>query len=163
MKVLIAGFEGNTNSAKILLDNIKENKSNVNDILYLENDFDVSANQIEEKLELNYDYVLMFGQYPDTKKIYLERKANLDNITYTTDFEYDNLKRFLESKEYEVEMSNDAGNYFCNNVFFNALKFKENNNKTSKISFIHIPTIDNITDIQKLSTVMLEYCNNLED
>lgn len=49
MKILIAGFEGNDNSAKILLDNIKE--KNNQDILYLENDFEVSSNQIEEKLK----------------------------------------------------------------------------------------------------------------
>ena len=57
MKILIAGFEGNDNSAKILLDNIKE--KNNKDILYLENDFEVSGNQIEEKLKENYDYVLI--------------------------------------------------------------------------------------------------------
>ena len=48
MKILIAGFEGEDNSAKILLDNMKE-KCN-QDTLYLENDFEVSNNQIEEKL-----------------------------------------------------------------------------------------------------------------
>lgn len=37
MKILVAGFKENDNSAKILLDNIKE--KNNQDILYLENDF----------------------------------------------------------------------------------------------------------------------------
>ena len=47
MRILIAGFEGNDNSAKILLDKIKE--KNNQDVLYLENDFQVSGNKIEEK------------------------------------------------------------------------------------------------------------------
>ncbi len=76
--ILIAGFEGNDNSAKILLDNIKE--KNGEDILYLVNDFEVSSNQIEEKLKENYDYVLIFGQKPDTKNIYLENNAKLNEI-----------------------------------------------------------------------------------
>lgn len=55
MKILIAGFEGNNNSAKILLDNIKKECNQ--DILYLENDFEISANQIEKKMLQSYDYV----------------------------------------------------------------------------------------------------------
>ena len=39
MKILIAGFEGEDNSAKILLDNIKNNWNE--DILYLKNDFEI--------------------------------------------------------------------------------------------------------------------------
>lgn len=76
MKILIAGFEGNDNSAKILLDNIKEKYNE--DVLYLENDFEVSSNQIEEKLKLEYDYILIFGQKPNTKDVYLENNANLN-------------------------------------------------------------------------------------
>ena len=57
MKILIAGFNGKENSAKILLDNLK--KENNKDILYLENDFKTSERQIENKmLETHYDYVL---------------------------------------------------------------------------------------------------------
>ena len=70
MKILVAGFKENDNSAKILLDNIKE--KNNQDILYLENNFEVSSNQIEEKMLQNYDYVLIFGQKPNTRNIYLE-------------------------------------------------------------------------------------------
>lgn len=60
MKILIAGFEGENNSAKILLDNVKVKYNG--DILYLQNDFEISSKQIEEKLLQNYDYVLIFGQ-----------------------------------------------------------------------------------------------------
>lgn len=57
MKILIAGFKGDDNSAKILLDYIK--KVCNEDILYLENDFEISSKQIEEKLLENYDNVLI--------------------------------------------------------------------------------------------------------
>lgn len=161
MKILIAGFEGNDNSAKILLDNIKE--KNNKDILYLENDFEVSSNQIEEKLKENYDYVLIFGQKPNTKNIYLENNAKLNEIELETDYYYGVLKEKLEDNNYKVMSSCDAGNYLCNNVFYRALDFKQNNNLKTKIAFIHIPTIDNIESIAKLSNSILNYIKTLSD
>lgn len=161
MKILIAGFEENDNSSKILLDNIKE--KNNQDILYLENDFEVSSNQIEEKLKEEYDYVLIFGQKPNTKDIYLENNANLNETELVTDYYYGVLREKLEDNNYKVISSCDAGNYLCNNVFYTALNFKQNNNLKTKIAFIHIPTIDNIEDIEKLSNAILNYIKTLSD
>lgn len=161
MKILIAGFEGEDNSAKILLDNMKEECNQ--DTLYLENDFEVSSNQIEEKLLQNYDYVLIFGQKPNTKSIYLENNAFLYGTKLETDFYYGVLKQNLESNNYKVISSCDAGNYLCNNVFFRALNFKQTNNLKTKIAFIHIPTIDNIDNIKLLASTILNYINTLSD
>lgn len=161
MKILISGFEGNDNSAKILLDNIKEECKQ--DILYLKNDFEVSSNQIEEKLLQNYDYVLIFGQKPNTKSIYLENNAILENTKLETDYYYGVLKEKLECNNYKVVSSCDAGNYLCNNVFFRALNFKHSNNLKAKIAFIHIPTIDNIEDIKYLASIILNYINTLSN
>ena len=153
MKILIAGFEGNDNSAKILLDNIKE-ECNI-DVLYLENDFNISRTQIEEKLLQTYDYVLIFGQKPKTKDIYLENNAIIEGNDLKTDYYYGVLRENLENSNYKVVSSSDAGNYLCNNVFFRALNFKQINNLKTKIAFIHIPTIDNIEDMNKLSNTIL--------
>ncbi len=161
MKILIAGFEGNNNSAKILLDNIKEKCKQ--DILYLKNDFEVSSNQIEEKLLQNYDYVLIFGQKPNTKNIYLENNAISEDAKLETDYYYGVLRENLESNNYKVVSSSNAGNYLCNNVFFKALNFKQINNLKTKIAFIHIPTIDNIEDMNKLSNTILNYTSTLLD
>ncbi len=161
MKILIAGFEGNDNSAKILLDNIKEQYNE--DVLYLENDFEVSSNQIEEKLKENYDYVLIFGQKPNTKNIYLENNAILEETKLETDYYYGVLKENLESYNYKVVTSSDAGNYLCNNIFFRALNFKQKNNLKTKVAFVHIPTIDNIEDIKHLAISILNYINTLSD
>lgn len=161
MKILIAGFKGKDNSAKILLDNIKEECNQ--DILYLENDFEISGNQIEEKLLENYDYVLIFGQKSNTKNIYLENNAILEGSKLETDYYYGVLKENLESNNYKVVSSCDAGNYLCNNVFFRALNFKYKSNVKSKVGFVHIPTIDNIEDIKYLASTILNYINTLLD
>jgi len=161
MKILIAGFEGSSNSAKILVDYIKENSKE--DILYLKNDFETSSKQIEEKLLQEYDYILMFGQKTNTKTIHLETNATLNNVNIETDYYYGVLRQSIERANYKVISSNDAGNYLCNNVFFRALSFKENNKLETKIAFIHIPTIDNILDIKKLSDAILKYIETLYD
>ena len=126
MKILIAGFKGKDNSAKILLDNIRK-ECNL-DVLYLENDFKVSTTQIEGKLLQKYDYVLIFGQKPETKDVYLENNAIIEETKLETDYYYGVLRENLESNNYKVISSCDAGNYLCNNVFFRALNFKKINN-----------------------------------
>lgn len=161
MKILIAGFEGEDNSAKILLDEIQQESNN--DILYLKNDFEMSGKQIQQKLLQKYDYVLIFGQKPNTKNIYLENNATLNEIKLITDYYYGVLKKELESNDYKVVNSCNAGNYLCNNVFFRALSFKQTNNLKTKIAFIHIPTIDNIEDIKQLSRITLNYIKTLTD
>jgi len=146
MKILIASFKGKDNSAKILLDNIRK-ECNL-DVLYLENDFKVSTTQIEEKLLQKYDYVLIFGQKPETKDVYLENNAIIEETKLETDYYYGVLRENLESNNYKVISSCDAGNYLCNNVFFRALNFKKINNLKTKIAFIHIPSIDNLKFIR---------------
>lgn len=161
MKMLIAGFEGKDNSVKILLDCLKE-KNNV-DILYLKHDFEISGKQIEEKLIQDYEYVLIFGQKPNTQNIYLENNAMLEDTKLITDYYYGVLKESLENNNYKVCSSNDVGNYLCNNVFFRALNFKQENNLKSKIGFVHIPTIGNIEDVKHLANVILNYIKTLSD
>ena len=126
MKILIAGFEGKNNSSKIILNYIKEKSKE--DILYLKNDFNICKKQIEEKLINQYDYVLIFGQKTDTQNIYLENNAMIGETKLTTNYYYGVLKENLEKNNYKVISSNDAGNYLCNEVFFRALNFKQNNN-----------------------------------
>lgn len=159
MKILIAGFKGDDNSAKILLDHIK--KICNEDILYLENDFEISSKQIEEKLLENYDNVLIFGQKPNTTNIYFENNAILEGKKLVTDYYYGALKENLEQYAYQVMNSYDAGKYLCNNVFFRALNFKQENNLKSKIAFIHIPTIDNIEDMNHLLSSIKNYIETL--
>ncbi len=111
----------------------------------------------------NYDNILIFGQKPNTKNIYLENNAILENTKLETDYYYGVLKESLESNNYKVVSSFDAGNYLCNNVFFRALNLKKESNLKTKVAFIHIPTIDNIEDIKNLSNAILNYIKTLND
>jgi len=51
-------------------------------------------------------------------------------LKYETNYDYSSLYNKLKD-EYKVIISKDAGNYFCNNIYYNGLKYiTENNLKT---------------------------------
>ena len=150
MNILYTAFNGKDNSSKILLDNIKtldENK------LYLRNSFITSVKQLQKKIKLdNYDLIVSFGQAPlEQDNIRIEVVGKNTTEIYESDFDYSQLKEKLEKNNYKTDVSRDAGNYYCNNLFFNGLKYIKGNDLKCKMIFIHIPFIDKIGNIEDLS------------
>lgn len=151
MKILYTAFNGKSNSSKILLDNIIAEKDNK---LYLRNSFKTSVEQLSNKIKKNeYDLIVSFGQAPlDKGTIKIETRGN--GVDYfDTDYDYSNLKKLFDENGFKTIISNDAGNYFCNNIYYNGLKYIRENNLKCKMIFIHIPQIDNIDDIKKISNM----------
>lgn len=152
MNILYTAFNGKDNSSKILLDNIKtldENK------LYLRNSFITSVKQLQKKIKLdNYDLIVSFGQAPlEQDNIRIEVVGKNTTEIYESDFDYSQLKEKLEKNNYKTDVSRDAGNYYCNNIFFNGLKYIKENDLKCKMIFIHIPFIDKIGNIEDLSKI----------
>ncbi len=151
MKILYTAFNGKSNSSKILLDNIIVEEDNK---LYLKNSFKTSVEQLSNKLKKDrYDLIISFGQAPiDKETIKIETRGN--GIDYfETDYDYNNLKKLFEKNGFNVVISKDAGNYLCNNIYYNGLKYIRENNLKCKMIFVHIPQIDNINDIKKISAI----------
>lgn len=148
MNILYTAFNGKNNSSKILLDYIKTDTCNK---LYLTNSFTTSVKQLNSKIKnKNYDLIVSFGQAPldrDTIKI---ETIGKNNDYYETNYNYAGLKSKLEDK-YNVIISNDAGNYLCNNIYYNGLKYIKESDLKTKMIFIHIPKIDNISNIYDLA------------
>ena len=160
MKVLVSGFKGDTNSAKLIIDRIKS--KNILKKLYLVNSFKTSKNQLEDELEKQvYDLILIFGQKPKVKSIYLEKKACINGHELTTDYDYANLTQLIDTNGFTVEVSNNAGNYLCNHIFYVGLKTTSENSVRAKVAFIHIPSIGNIENIDDLSKVFSNYIDSL--
>lgn len=133
-----------------MLDNIKtldENK------LYLRNSFITSVKQLQKKIKLdNYDLIVSFGQAPlEQDNIRIEVVGKNTTEIYESDFDYSQLKEKLEKNNYKTDVSRDAGNYYCNNIFFNGLKYIKGNDLKCKMIFIHILFIDKIGNIEDLS------------
>lgn len=148
MEILFTAFNGKTNSSKILLDKINSNNK-----LYLKNSFKTSVVQLEKKLrKTQYDLIISFGQAPldkDTVKIETTVK---NNVEYKTKYDYIDLKNKLNRK-FDVIISDNAGTYLCNNVYFHGLKYIEENKLSTNMIFIHIPMLNDISNIENLSNI----------
>lgn len=150
MNILYTAFNGKNNSSKILLDRIDGNNK-----LYLRNSFITSIDSLKkELLKNNYDLVICFGEaYLSIDTVKIELVGKKDMMVYKTSFDYSDLVSKLKNNNYKVIVSEDAGNYLCNNLYYNGLKYLNDNNMNIKMIFIHIPKISNISDIDKLAGV----------
>jgi pyroglutamyl-peptidase len=160
MKVLVSGFRGNTNSAKLIVDKIES--KNVLEKLYLVNSFETSKNQLEDKLKKEkYDLIIAFGQRPNVKSINLEKKACIDGNELITNYDYNKLEKLLEDSGFTAEISNNAGKYLCNHIFYTGLMYIRQNNLNTKMIFIHIPSMKNIKNIDYLAAIFSRYIDGL--
>lgn len=155
--ILCTGFKGNKNSSKILLDYLRQN-NNIH-CLYLDNDFEISESQLKNNLKENrYDTIFAFGQKPVIKSLYIEKAAAHECERLETKYNYVDLKNFLKNY-FKVKISENAGNYLCNNIYYKGLKYIDDNK--IKMIFIHIPCRNKI-DTEYLSQIMTNYfCNIL--
>ena len=108
----------------------------------------------KKELEKNeYELIISFGQAPlDIDTINIETIGKGDK-KYKTKYDYTLLKNNLIKKSYKVIISEDAGTYLCNNIYFNGLKHIKENNLNTEMIFIHIPMIDEITNIENLASI----------
>ena len=86
----------------------------------------------------------------DTIKI--ETKAIL-NDSYETNYDYKELYNNI-NKYYNVLISNNAGNYLCNNLYYYGLRYIKENKLKTKMLFIHIPKIKNISNIEIIANII---------
>jgi pyroglutamyl-peptidase len=157
-KILFTGFNGNNNSSKIFLDNLRKN--NDADLLYLDNDFLISEKQLKDKMKNNgYKIIFSFGQKPIIKSIYIEKNARNGSEKLKTNYNYIGLKNYLENY-FKIKISENAGEYLCNNIFYKGLKYIYDNNLETEMIFIHIPYLKNI-DINYFSNIIEKYVENI--
>ena len=155
-KILFAGFKGDDNSAKLLLDKLATSKHVSK--LYLENDFGTCALQIIEHISSDkYDLILAFGQKPVIKSIYFEQCGKVGEQKYFTEFCFEELKTTLEKRGQKIKFSENAGNYLCNHVYGIGLQYIKQQKKATQFAFIHIPNVKNLTDIDFLARSFGEY------
>jgi Pyrrolidone-carboxylate peptidase (N-terminal pyroglutamyl peptidase) len=155
-KILLAGFEGDSNSSKILLDNLSTTP-NI-DKLYLQNNFENCALQIKNSISKNkYKFIIAFGQKPVIKSIYIERCANVNGQKHETIFQYKSFERLLSAKGYTVKLSDNAGDFLCNHVYGMGLSFIEQQRTAVMYLFVHIPQLKNLSGIDMLATTIDEY------
>ena len=150
MKILYTAFNGQDNSSKILLDKIIADNT---DKLYLRNSFETSVKQLISKLK-KYELIISFGQAPlDKDTIKIEVIGRKEKDLYKTDFNCLKIKEDIEKRGFKVYITEDAGNFLCNNLYYHGLKYIKENNVNCKMIFIHIPKIENISNIDLLANI----------
>ena len=113
MTVLFTAFDGENNSSKLLLDRI-----NYKHKLCLRNDFTRSARRLEQELESNeFDLVMSFGQAPLPKDTIKIETVGRGEQNYKTNYDYSLLAKALSSN-FNVKISEDAGKYLCNHLYY---------------------------------------------
>lgn len=151
MKVLFTAFDGENNSSKLLLDRI-----NYKHKLCLRNDFARSARRLERELESkDYDLVISFGQAPLPKDTIKIETVGRGEQNYKTNYDYSLLAKALSS-DFNVKISEDAGKYLCNHLYYCGLKYINDNNLRTKMVFVHIPMKERITDFDMLAITITE-------
>lgn len=150
MKVLAAGFKGEDNSAKVLLDRLPDSIHK----LYLENDKQESVAQLLKAAD-HFGAICMFGQKPVLKnKVCVERRAALNGESLCPDYDFEGIQNFFADR-YPLKFSDNAGTSYCNNLYYHAIKKFSESNK--KLVFIHIPMLKNIADFSALTNTVQAY------
>ncbi len=56
-----------------------------------------------------------------------------------TDLPLTDLRRVLRGKNFPTEVSNFAGSFICNEVYYHALRYKEETGALNSVLFVHVP------------------------
>lgn len=157
MSIILAGFQGNDNSAKRLLDCMRFDSILK---LYLENNKDKCVRQVLDAIK-DGDVLLAFGQKPVLKdKISIELAGKNKDKAITTRYPYDDILSFCRGR-YQAKVSYNAGTSYCNHLYYSIMEYSETNKIDLQMIFIHIPVIDNISDFQHLASIIQEYIHSL--
>lgn len=157
--ILITSFKGKNNSSSILLHQIRANNL---DKLELTNSFSTSVNELKNKINKNnYKYIIAFGQKPNSDHICIELIGNKNNNKIKTKFPYKKFTSYLSSNKLDFSLSNDAGNYLCNNIYYEGMKYIQEISSDIKMIFVHIPSISSDYDFEKLAKVISNFIESL--
>lgn len=148
--ILLTAFLGS--SAEPLIKNTDNYRT-----LFLPNDkIKDSERLIDIMSKETIDYIISFGQKPNIRnKVHIETTANKGELRINTDFDCEKLWVFFEENSIVSKISHNAGASFCNELYFNGLRYIEQNKLHTKMVFIHIPFTKNITDFEMFRGQML--------
>ncbi len=154
-RILFTAFQGS--SAELLL------KDMVHKLL-LPNDKIIDSEKLTKELSENkYDYVISFGQRPNIKnKVHIETTAKRGMISIDTEFNCEKLKSLFEKNSITTKISHNAGKSFCNELYYNGLKYIFENELNVKMVFVHIPFVKNIDDIDDFKRKIMQIMGEID-
>lgn len=141
-KVLLTAFSGT--SAESLVQGSKYR------LLLLPNDKVKDSELLIETISKeSFDYIISFGQRPNMKnKVHIETTAKSGDLCMDTEFDCSWLQNVFEQKGIDAKISGNAGTSFCNQLYFNGLKYINQRGMNTKIVFVHVPFLKNVDDFE---------------
>ena len=95
------------------------------------------------------------GNYDPERTIFNYSYVSLSKPTLQEQV-YSKLKDNMIKKGFKVIESNQT-NYLCNNIYYNGLKYIDDEDIDCEMIFIHIPKMKMIEEIEKIANVFNEY------
>ena len=144
-KILLTAFCGT--SAELLIKEIKDYET----LLLPNNKVKDSELLIEKVQQTEYDFIISFGQRPNIKdKVHIETTARDGEFCLKTDFDCERLQQIFLQNVISTKLSNNAGNSFCNRLYWNGLRYftEQQGDRKTKMVFVHIPFAKNISDFE---------------
>lgn len=112
---------------------------------YLETDFDalILTGACWGSTILLERFALNMRDYPvKDNKHHLWRDSRIDDSgpdAFMTHFPLRSLETHLRGNDYFCEISDHAGTFLCNEVYFRALQYKHDHSKRWNVIFVHLP------------------------
>lgn len=69
----------------------------------------------------------------------------------------------MKDNNIEYSISKNAGNYLCNNIYYEGMRYIKDNSLDIKMIFIHIPSINIKYDIEKTAKIISNFIETLTD
>jgi pyroglutamyl-peptidase len=172
MKILLSGFDPFAdmaiNSSQAIVQQLEKHWKHGKQVQLtteiLPTVYDAAEERIRSLIrEIRPDIILCLGVAEDRSEINLEHRAlNCDNETapdnagdvrlgqqiadgpssYMSTLPLEEMRNALERDGIPVALSDSAGTYVCNHVFYTALHEVERLNLVAKCGFVHVPVMD---------------------
>ncbi len=151
--VILTGFDGDCNSSNALVEKADIDCTK----LILPDDKAESVRILNEKIkEVSAVCVVMLGQKPViADKIAVEPCAKKDGDKLYTKMDSTASAKLIKSLGYNAYISKGCGTSYCNNIYYECIETGVN------CIFLHIPTMDNITDFSAVKSAIEGYIKGL--
>ncbi|MBQ4165247.1 MAG: hypothetical protein IJD85_02890 [Oscillospiraceae bacterium] len=153
-RVILAGFDGENNPARIVTERAECGCRKV----ILPNDKERSVKALFVEIDrAETSVVIMLGQKPRIRnKISVEPTARCGCETLHTPMDVTTSAELIKQSGYGAYISScGCGTSYCNHIYFECLK------RGVCCIFLHVPTMNNISDINKLITAVEGYIGGI--
>lgn len=152
-RVILGGFDGKNNPARMITEKADAPCRKV----ILPNDREQSVRVLFDEIDRSdTNVVVMLGQKPCIRnKIAVEPSAACGCETLRTTMDVTVSAQLIRENGYAAYISRGCGNSYCNHIYFECLK------RGVCCIFLHVPTLNNISDLSAITRAVEGYINGI--